>query len=37
LSGDIEGINIMNADVEEDGNINITDVTILIDYLLSGN
>ena len=32
-----EPITVVRGDVDEDGNINISDVTALIDYLLSGN
>ena len=37
LSRNNAQINIMNADVDSDGVINITDVTELIDILLRGN
>ena len=32
-----EPITVQRGDVDEDGNVNISDVTALIDYLLSGN
>ena len=32
-----EPITVVRGDVDDDGNVNISDVTALIDYLLSGN
>ena len=35
LSGDASGINLQAADCDQNGEIKITDVTALINYLLS--
>ena len=37
LSGDASGINLSNADCNQDNGVSIGDVTALIDYLLSGS
>lgn len=37
LSGNADGINLVNADTTLDNAVTIADVTTLIDYLLSGN
>ena len=36
IGGDATGISLENADVNGDGEVSIADVTILIDYLLTG-
>ena len=36
ISGNARGINLTAADCDLDGSITIDDVTVLIDYLLSG-
>ena len=37
LKGNASGISLSGADCDQDGSINIGDVTALIDYLLKGS